>query len=400
VHTVCIDATNVPGNSYTSLGCRTVDNPVVNAAFRALPPARLLDTRNGTGAPAQAIGPGQTVDLQVTGRGGVPASGVGAVVLNVTATEATTTSYLTVFPTATSRPLASNLNVGPRENVANLVIAKVGAGGKVSVYNAAGSTHVIADVAGWYSDGAPSAADGRFHAVTPSRALDTRADPGQPIGPGETLWMRVSGPSGAVKAVVLNLTATDPTSGTYLTVYPQGTARPNASNLNIAPGQTRPNAVIAALSPDGVFGIYNDSGSTHVIADFAGWFDADPTGWDSSAYNPLSPSRVLDTRTGNGAAGPVGPGGTIKVKLSGRGGVPEGARSVVLNVTVTEPTAPSYLTVWPSSADRPLASNLNFVREQTVPNLVTVPLSPDGFASFFNANGSTHVVADVAGYYR
>ena len=71
-----------------------------------------------------------------------------------------------------------------------------------------------------------------------------------------------------------------------------------------------------------------------------------------------------------------------------------------MNVTITEPSAPSYLTVYPAGEARPTASNLNFVAGQTVPNLVVVKLGPGGKVNFYNAGGSTHVVADVVGWYN
>lgn len=118
--------------------------------FHPVTPSRILDTRDGTGAPAAAVGPGATLALPVTGRGGIPSTGVSAVVLNVTVTQPTAPSYLTVFPTGEARPVTSNFNFGPGQTVPNLVVAKLGASGQVSVFNAAGTTHVIADVAGWY----------------------------------------------------------------------------------------------------------------------------------------------------------------------------------------------------------------------------------------------------------
>jgi len=74
---------------------------------------------------------------------------------------------------------------------------------------------------------------------------------------------------------------------------------------------------------------------------------------------------------------------------------------VVLNVTVTNPTAPSFLTVWPSdAASQPTASDLNYVAGQTSPNLVVVRLGADGSISLYNAAGSTDVIIDVVGYYN
>jgi hypothetical protein len=130
------------------------DLGVTGARYNPLTPSRILDTRTGNGAPAVAVGAGGTLDLQVTGRGGVPASGVSAVVLNVTVTEPSAGSHLTAFPAGEARPNVSNLNFVTGQTVPNLVTVKLGSGGKVSLFNAAGSVHVLADVAGWYDDGA------------------------------------------------------------------------------------------------------------------------------------------------------------------------------------------------------------------------------------------------------
>jgi hypothetical protein len=61
--------------------------PVQAGGFTAVTPARILDTRSGLGAPAAKVGPASVLELQVNGRGGVPATGVSAVALNVTVTE-------------------------------------------------------------------------------------------------------------------------------------------------------------------------------------------------------------------------------------------------------------------------------------------------------------------------
>ncbi|HEX2118934.1 MAG TPA: delta-60 repeat domain-containing protein, partial [Acidimicrobiales bacterium] len=126
------------------------------ASYHPLEPVRLLDTRTGVGAPAGQLGARSTLRLAVAGRGGVPAGGAAAVLLNVTVTEPTEVSFLTAWPAGRPRPVASNLNVAPGQTAANLVVAKVGRFGSVDLYNNAGSAHVIADLAGWYggTDGA------------------------------------------------------------------------------------------------------------------------------------------------------------------------------------------------------------------------------------------------------
>jgi hypothetical protein len=116
--------------------------------FRSLSPARIVDTRIGLGRGSK-IGPNATATIDVTGVGGVPASAK-AVVVNTTVTEPSDFSYLTVYPSGVTRPLASNLNFAPGQTVPNLVMVKVGLDGNVKVYNAVGQTHVIFDVVGYF----------------------------------------------------------------------------------------------------------------------------------------------------------------------------------------------------------------------------------------------------------
>ncbi len=120
----------------------------------------------------------------------------------------------------------------------------------------------------------------------------------------------------------------------------------------------------------------------------------------TSRFVAVTPSRILDTRDGTGAAGPVATGGTITLALAGRAGIGAAATAVVLNVTATDTTAAGFVTVWPSGTTRPVASNLNVERRgQTIANLVVVPLGADGAVQLF-AQTSMHLVADVAGWFE
>jgi hypothetical protein len=125
------------------------DTPAAEATVTVpLAPVRILDTRNGVGAPMAPLGAGQSLDLQVTGVAGVPLGAVG-VLLNITADGATETTYLTAWPTGTARPEASVLNAVPGQALPNFIEAKLGADGKLSIYNFAGTVNVIADVSGY-----------------------------------------------------------------------------------------------------------------------------------------------------------------------------------------------------------------------------------------------------------
>jgi hypothetical protein len=252
--------------------------PVATATsgrFIPLSPDRILDTRIGIGAAASKPTAGQTVDLQVTTRGGVPASGVSAVVLNVTGADATAGGFVTVWPTGQPIPNASNLNlVAPGDTAPNLVIVPVGSGGRVSLYTEAG-THLIADVFGYFTDTtATDTNTGLFVPVVPGRVFDTR--PSSFVAAGGTTTrshVGVAGiPSSGVAAVALNVTATEVASPGFVTAWPAGGALPNVSSLNLTRTfDTRPNAAILPVGTGGAVSYFSETG-THLIADAAGYF--------------------------------------------------------------------------------------------------------------------------------
>lgn len=112
-------------------------------------PARFLDTRDGTGAAPLPVGAEGLVDVAVAGARGVAADAVAAV-LNVTATGPSAGTDVRAFPSLTSVPLVSNLNVARGVTRANGVVVKTGSNGEVRLRNAAGSVQLIADLAGYF----------------------------------------------------------------------------------------------------------------------------------------------------------------------------------------------------------------------------------------------------------
>ena len=251
--------------------------------FRPVSSARLMDTRNaptvdGRFRDTGAFGSGESRTLVVGGRGAVPASGVTAVALNVTAVNSTESGYLTVHSAGTPMPSASNLNFGTSEIVPNMVITPVDALGRVKVFNFAGRTDIVVDVLGWFP-ATPS-----FTPLRAARLLDSRGGPtidgrssgGGPLPGGAQFDLQITGrggvPGSGVAAVALNLTATEPTADGFLTVFPSGIARPRTSSINVSVGATRANMVIVPVSADGRISIFNLQGSTHVVIDVLAWF--------------------------------------------------------------------------------------------------------------------------------
>ena len=206
-------------------------------------------------------------------------------------------------------------------------------------------------------------------------------------------------------AVVLNLTATNVNALTYITAWPEGTARPTTSNLNPAGGHTLANRVIVKVGSGGRVDLFNASGTTDLVADVTGWFTDGSVSTSGRTFVGLTPYRILDTRYGTGGLGTsLWPAQPVAVQVAGRGGVPAmnaatPPTAVVINVTVTGPTAASYLTAWPDGAAQPLASDLNWVAGQTVPNLLVVGLGSDGKLDLYSPFGYTDVIFDVLGWY-
>ncbi|MCX5612972.1 hypothetical protein OHB39_36285 [Streptomyces sp. NBC_00047] len=235
-------------------------------------PARLLDSRAAVGRPGTTPVPARgEVSLQVAGRGGVPQSGVKAVVLNMTVTDAKDGGHLTVWPSGSERPNSSSLNWTAGQTVPNHVVVPVGADGTVKLFNASwGTAHLIADVFGYYSD---DQAGATFHTAGPKRMLDTRTTGVVPARGSTLLDLSGSGELGRAKAVVLNVTVTDPKSDGHLTAWPSGTTRPDSSNLNWTTGTTVANLVTVPVGSDGKVEIANLGwGSAHVIVDLFGYF--------------------------------------------------------------------------------------------------------------------------------
>jgi hypothetical protein len=253
------------------------------SSFHSMNPARVLDTRAGQATIdglQQGDGlraPGSVTQLQITGRASVPADATAAV-LNVTVTEAQGAGFVTVYPCGTAIPTASNINYVAGSTVANLVVAKIGAGGAVCLYSNQG-THLVVDVNGYFP-GATS-----YHPLDPARLLETR--PGLPtidtqsigaglLPAGTVSELTVAGRGGVpanAATVVLNVTVTGTMAAGFITVYPCGIPTPLASNLNYGIGSTVAIASIVQVGSNGKVCLFN-SGATQLVVDVNGYLPA------------------------------------------------------------------------------------------------------------------------------
>lgn len=363
--------------------------------FTPVTPLRSIDTRRSDLLGPAPVGPGGTISTSVDALGNAD-----SVMLNVTVTEPSASGFLTVFPSDGERPTASNVNFVRGQTVPNLVSVRLSADNRFSVYNGSqGTAHVIVDVVG-YHRGEFADNGGRLVPIEPFRAYDSRDD-GVPFSTDQIEDVSLGELPQGTLAVAVNVTAVNATNPGFVTVFPATEwAPPNASNLNVASAAPVPNMVVVAAGSDGVISVATNMRGVDLVFDvvgvYVGRYDATPP---LPTFAPVEPARVLDTRSALGwPSGPLLGGGEVVLSAASMG-VPDDTVAVILNVTVTQPTSTGYLTVWPGGAARPLASSLNFVPGQTVPNLVIVPIGSDGTVRFFAPSGSTHVVADLAGYY-
>ncbi len=279
--------------------------------YNALTPARICDTRGSNpsglsggatqcntntahGSPDNLIGPNNPLTINVEGNGGVPASGVSAVVLNVAVAKAGAAGFVTVYPAGDARPGASNVNYTAGVAVGNRVIVPVSPSGQVTLY-ATAATDIIVDVSGWFTASGGTTGAEFTPEVDPVRICDTRGSnpsglvapytqcntntahpsPDNPLVAGTSDLIQATGlanvPTGAT-AAVLNLADVNPSAGSNLTVYPSGVP-PTTSDVNPPTGGVASNLVVATLTGSGSFEVANrGSGHTDIVIDVAGWY--------------------------------------------------------------------------------------------------------------------------------
>jgi hypothetical protein len=363
---------------------------------------RLLDTRDvNVGGVAGPVAAGSTVKLQAAGaRGVIPASNVSAVAVNITAVAPSTIGYFAVYPDNTPRPLSSNLNFVANQVVANFVIVPVGNNGKIDIYVSNASSHILVDVSGYFTTDAAATGNNTYTPLaTPTRFLDTRNGTGAaatPLAGAGTLALQVGGTRGipaGITAVAMNFTVVNASTQSFLITYPDGAARPGVSGLQYNPaGPLATMAIVPVNTTNGKIDIYNAGvKAINVIGDVLGYFT---TGTSGQMYHPIGYARMVDTRLSGGA---LTNGQILHVA---QGGVVSAVRpTLILNVTVTQPTSAGLFIVYTDSPTPPGTSNLNFNSGQTIANMALPVVGTNGNVAVYNNSTSAHAVVDCLGYF-
>ncbi len=217
----------------------------------------------------------------------------------------------------------------------------------------------------------------------PARVADTRRT--TPVDADGTVRVSLAGIVGPeARVAVVNLTVTSPAAGGYLTLWSCDQPIPPTSSLNYEAGATRATHAAVALAADFSVCVFSSS-RAHVIVDVMGSYSTAPS---ALRFHPQPPTRIYDSRP---TAGRWRAGETRVIA------VPPTAAAVAVNVTVSDPSASGFATVYPCQATLPPVSNVNFVAGQTVANLVQTG-SAGGSVCVFSSVRS-HLIIDLQGVY-
>ena len=259
---------------------------------------------------------------------------------------------------------------------------------------------------GAYTVTAGRGAASTFVALPTKRIMDTRSGLGVrkgAIAAGGTVSLTVVGvggvPSTGVTAVEVDLTALDQTLGGYVTAYPYGEARPNASDLNFGADQVLTNLVSVPIA-QGKIQLYNAAaGTIDLIVDVVGYFTTSTSG---SLYTAVTPSRIVNTATGLGAAkAKVAAHGSLTVTVAGAGGVPStGVTAVALDVTASGSTGNGFLVSYAPGGTVPAGTDVTYRTGQAHTGLIVVPLVQGKFVINNGGPQSVDLAMDVEGYYE
>ncbi len=396
-------------NAYYGAGAMplpaTAAIPATPSTYHPMDPARLLDTRNGIGLSGKLTA-NTPRTFQVTGRGTIPAGAV-AVTGNLTVVSPSSSWAVYLGPNPLANPTSSTINFVSGHTTGNGLTVTLSSSGQLSatfMSTAGKTTDLVFDVTGYYT---PDSSGDTYHPMTPARLVDTRIGKGLPTrlsaNAPQTFSVRgaESVPAEAV-AVTGNVTAVNSTNSWAVYVGPVTTATPGTSTVNFNAGEVAGNNLTVALSPTGTLSatfMSTAGNTTDLVFDVTGYYTADASG---AMFSPLTPTRLLDTRSANGISGKLTANVPATFTIAGRGQVPAHVVAVTGNLTVVDETNGWAVYLGPAPASAPTTSTINFVKGDVKGNGLVVALSPEGTlsATYISSGGSTtHLVFDATGYF-
>lgn len=327
------------------------------------------------------------LDMPMLGRGGLPGSGVDAVVVNVEVVNPTASGYLSVTPgCVTSQTAIQEFTAGT--TISNQVTVRLDAAGRLRLRLSAGRASVLVDVAGYYATPDPSGE--RFHAIA-----TTRANPGgTTVVAGTPVHLTLAGHGipndGTVDAVTATVEVVAPTAAGYVRVTPDLTDSQTAVQ-EFKAGQTISNLVTVKLV-GGKIQVRLSSGSARLWVDINGYYTV-PAVATGDLFHPVPTTRV------NPAGTTVSSTTDVHLTVAGKAGVPlSGATAIAGVVEVSGPSAVGYVRVTPDGVVSQTATQ-EFVAGQTISDAVAVGLSGAGRIQLHMSAGHALLLVDVGGYF-
>ena len=334
---------------------------------------------------------------------------------NVTVVGSTFSWAIYLGPAPVANPGSSTVNFNPGEITGNgLTVALSSTGTLSATYlsTAGNTTDLVFDVTGYFT---LDSTGSTYHPLTPARLLDTRYGNGlsQKLAANSPTTFYVSAqnrsgspiPAGAT-AVTGNVTVVNETFAWAVFLGPDPIANPRSSTINFLTGDIKGNNLTVALGAGGSLSatyLSTPGNTTDLVFDVTGYYTNDASG---SRFVPLNPTRLLDTRSGNGLAQQISANtpATFWVSTQNRPGspVPVDASAVTGNVTVVNETFSWAVFLGPNPTANPGTSTINFVAGDIKGNGLAVGLGAGGSlsATYISTNGNkTDLVFDVTGYF-
>lgn len=383
------------------------------AALQLVPvrAVRVLDTSTAAGTPLEcrASGPSwsgqrRAVAAKVIGIGGIPRSGVAAVLVRIYPLGTNTTTSLSVWTAGTTAPSTAVASSGyANRSVSSTYVVPVASDGTIRLQSAYGATHLAVDVLAWAptSSAQPATAvGGNVHVQPQARAIAVDVEP------GTTSIVELAGtagvPASGLTGLQLRVSAAGTASGQTGSIRVGSVSATGAAELprrfTVAYTSTLVRSVAATVaSTDGRVAVRNDSANpVTVTLDVAGWYgdSADTTG---ARLVPRTALKVIETATGFGIAGPLVKDVPTTVRMSATA-VPAGTTGLVLSVQTRGPAGSGALTLVPTDGSSE-GRSADVVASVWTTDLVVVPVGADRTLTL-TSTAAADVRATIVGYLR
>ncbi|MEV4254168.1 hypothetical protein AB0J52_13505 [Spirillospora sp. NPDC049652] len=377
--------------------------------------AALLDTRTGTGAAKAKIPANGSLSIQVTGKAGLPSSGVSGAFVSVSALSPVSAGALRVSASGATTAV-DTVRFDAGRNASGTAAVKVGADGKITLTNAsAGTVDAAIATSGYFLDGTVSTTGNTYSPVPADGYLyDTvRGDnwgvPGNKLGANASAAFGVAGhlgvPANGATAVAVDVTVKDHTADGWVSLYPVLSFDPNVAAMQYsASGGPASSFQIVPLNANGLLAFTNHGTSpVNVSVTIRGYYTASGNGPDGLSFVHIAPQKVMDTVSGTGVPGgtttPLAAGQSVTFESSKLHTTPDAVAAASLSIHTQQAETPGWLSVYPADASDPNVPSVSFPAGSGSGSEVPVTSGDQKVTVTNHSSGTVHIQAAVNGYY-